>query len=363
MPNKTKFYSVSEIQGKGLGCVAITEIKKGTLILRESAGFHHFGDSYEYIDKAYLDGLFQGYLTMSNEEKEKYLSLANCFSDPMTPSTSSAGKMEDVLKYLKDGHINLGSEEAQLVFQIYHTNCFHNGIFLEMSRFNHSCTSNAEYLWNEDTGTRDVRAIRKIKKGGEITINYNIVDAEERGMTRDERRAYLKEIYHFHCNCIGCDLSEDELKIQNEKCGEYRKIVSHMKEQDRVNELIVMRTSDTSSEVDDLKALYKLAKELKIVRHRIILRDIAEEGFDAACQGYLTMIEILKSANSTVHKEKRDNFWQNLTCFANAGYDISKVVNGPEHSDTLDWQKMKQDPIAFFNTGNFICWQTWGGWN
>ena len=148
MPNKTKFYSVSEIQGKGLGCVAITEIKKGTLILRESAGFHHFGDSYEYIDKAYLDGLFQGYLTMSTEEKEKYLSLANCFSDPMTPSTSSAGKMEDVLKYLKDGHINLGSEEAQLVFQIYHTNCFHNGIFLEMSRFNHSCTSNAEYLWN-----------------------------------------------------------------------------------------------------------------------------------------------------------------------------------------------------------------------
>ena len=349
--DKQKLYSVSEIQGKGLGCVATTEIKRSTLILRENASFHHFGES-EFLDKTYLDELFQGYLTISTEDKETYLSLANCFFN-QKPSASSARKMATVLKYIEDNPINLGSEEAQLVYQIYHTNSFHNGIFLDMSRFNHSCIPNAEFFWNEDTKTRDLRAIRKIMKGREITINYNNPDTKEANMTRDERRAYLWEYYHFHCNCIGCDLSEDKLKIQNRQCGEYRMIVAHMKEQKRVNEL--KRSSDTSSKVDDLKSLYKLAKNLKIMRHRNILRLITEEGFDAACQGYLTMLEILKLRNSSTPPhilgqvmDKKDNFWKNIACFASAGYDISKIVNGPEHSDTRAWQKRKQDPIDFY---------------
>ena len=158
-------------------------------------------------------------------------------------------------------------------------------------------------------------------------------------MTRDERRHCLRETYHFHCNCIGCNLTEEELKIQNEKCAECKKIWAQRKELKRMNKL--MRSSDTSNEIDDLKAIYKLAKDLKIIGRRTILIHILEEGFDAACQGYLTMI---------LNGHKRDNFMKNIEGFASAGYEISKVVHGPEHSDTLAWQKRKQEPIAFFQS-------------
>ena len=45
-------------------------------------------------------------------------------------------------------------------------------IILYNFRFNHSCTSNAEGNWNEDESTREIRAVKKIKKGEEITICY-----------------------------------------------------------------------------------------------------------------------------------------------------------------------------------------------
>ena len=344
--DEPKLYSISEIQGKGLGCVATTVIKKRTLILGESASFHHSGES-EYLDKAYLDEIFQGFLTMSAEDKEKYLSLSNCFSNQNTSPSSSTCKMASILKYLESNPIGLPRKQAELVYQIYHTNSFHNGIFLEMSRFNHSCIPNAECFWNKDTKTLEMRAVKKIGKDGEITISYLNLNPRGGKHDREERRAFLMDLYHFHCNCIGCDISEDELKIQDEKCAEYSTIWAHMKEQKRVSEL--MRSSDTSSEIDDLKALYKVAKGLKILGHRYILTFITGEGFDAACRGYLTMVEMLKSTNSTVHKKgKKDNFWRNIACFANAGYDLSKNVNGTEHPDTLGWQERKQDPIAFF---------------
>ena len=71
-------YSVTEIPGKGLGCVATTDIKRGTLILSEKVSLYHEGSN---INAAYLDGLYRGYSTMSSEDKTKYLSLANCFSE------------------------------------------------------------------------------------------------------------------------------------------------------------------------------------------------------------------------------------------------------------------------------------------
>ena len=39
-------------------------------------------------------------------------------------------------------------------------------------RLNHSCASNAEANWNKEESAREIRAVRKIKKGEEITINY-----------------------------------------------------------------------------------------------------------------------------------------------------------------------------------------------
>ena len=45
--------------------------------------------------------------------------------------------------------------------------------------------------------------------------------------------------------------------------------------------------SNTSDEVNCLKELYKIVKDLKIFRRAETLKKIVEQGFDAACQGYL----------------------------------------------------------------------------
>ena len=35
------------------------------------------------------------------------------------------------------------------IYGIYRTNCFENGVAIHFARFNHSCCSNAEAMWNE----------------------------------------------------------------------------------------------------------------------------------------------------------------------------------------------------------------------
>ncbi len=47
-----------------------------------------------------------------------------------------------------------------------------NGIFLELSRFNHSCMPNAEFHWNSVLKKQEVRAIKDIRQDEEVTLCY-----------------------------------------------------------------------------------------------------------------------------------------------------------------------------------------------
>ena len=100
--------------------------------------------------------------------------------------------------------------KALKVWSIYKTNGFPNGVFLKMSRFNHSCRPNAEWLWNKETKTQDVRVLRKIKEGEEITLGYTSQWA------REERRAELENYFNFNCRCEACDISEEEILEEKE---------------------------------------------------------------------------------------------------------------------------------------------------
>lgn len=45
-------------------------------------------------------------------------------------------------------------------------------ISLPVSRLNHDCRPNAAYHFNTDTGKMEVRAVRDITAGEEITVSY-----------------------------------------------------------------------------------------------------------------------------------------------------------------------------------------------
>ena len=144
---ETKLFLVTEIEGKGLGCVAQKHIKRGTLILREQPCLLL---QPGLKNTKYFDDAFHGYEQMDNDQKDMFFDLANCYN----------GQIEVLTSYLKENPKLYAEDIAQKVIQITDTNGCHNGVFLEVSRFNHSCVSNAEQFWNEDVNARDVRAIR-----------------------------------------------------------------------------------------------------------------------------------------------------------------------------------------------------------
>ena len=158
---ESKLYIVTEVEEKDLGCVALKEIKRGTLILREKPCFL-LGElpDLEDLNKDYFDDIFHGYEKMDSHQKDQFFELANAYEHIERTNNYHNDNTKISLNYLKEHPKPYPDRFALKVIQITETNRFHNGVFLEMSRFNHSCVSNAEYFWNEDRNTRDVRAIK-----------------------------------------------------------------------------------------------------------------------------------------------------------------------------------------------------------
>jgi hypothetical protein len=171
---------------------------------------------------------------------------------------------------------------------------------------------------------------------------------------RDQRRRSLFESHNFACVCSACDLSDEQLQAQNRLSDEFIRLINKKEELKSMN--AAMNNYDTSDKVKCIKDLYKTAKDLKIFRRKAILHKIVEEGYDAACQGYLTMCEIEKKVNSVdppaIVKAEKTVFWKDVCNFAKVGFEISATVHGSEHSEAIQWRKRKEDPVQYFKDDN-----------
>ncbi|KAE8896536.1 hypothetical protein PF005_g15703 [Phytophthora fragariae] len=78
------------------------------------------------------------------------------------------------------------------------------GLFPICGLINHSCQPNCTWS-NAGDGIMEVRALRYIKEGDEITLSYIDIDKE-----RAERRKELRETKHFDCQCERCAESLSE---------------------------------------------------------------------------------------------------------------------------------------------------------
>ena len=52
------------------------------------------------------------------------------------------------------------------------TNSYDDGVGIQASRFNHSCSPNAEFEWDESISASGIRTVSKIYYNQEITVNY-----------------------------------------------------------------------------------------------------------------------------------------------------------------------------------------------
>ena len=157
-------YSVRNVEGKGLGCIANCKIKRGTLIEREEPALKvseleknsTFSENLKHSSV-----VIDGFNKMENNYKEDYLKLSNKFMmlDPKLPDynerlESLPTLRESIRRYILTLDLReIDVETAAQVYEIYKTNAFLSGVYLKISRFNHSCVANAENIWNNKKNT------------------------------------------------------------------------------------------------------------------------------------------------------------------------------------------------------------------
>ena len=160
-------YKVVPIEGKNLGCVALKEIKSGTLILQEKSQCVVKPGKFDTdtLGPTRLKNLLDSFNQMCKSDQEEYLKLYNRFSIDNSSPTENQSKNQQKeeqthrRKWLQSC-TDFNNEDIETFLKIdgiYVTNGFENGVGIKAARFNHSCRSNAE------SGFSDKREIREIR--------------------------------------------------------------------------------------------------------------------------------------------------------------------------------------------------------
>ncbi|XP_023321787.1 uncharacterized protein LOC111696421 isoform X2 [Eurytemora carolleeae] len=195
-----EIFEIINIPGKGTGMIARRRIFPGKIILAEEPLlvvtdeiFASTEDTEEYI--------YNTLNKLGAAKTQLFLELSDCRT-PEDPSYVGIFYTND-MNYEGDA-----------------------GLFPRMSRANHSCKANAEFISRRDLGVQRLVANYPIEQGEEITINYMPI-SEEGSELRDSRRAYLREWYGFQCACSECTLEDD---IKGSEFDENEKIREEIKE-------------------------------------------------------------------------------------------------------------------------------------
>ena len=318
-----ELYSVEEVAGKGEGCLARRTIACGSLVLRERPCC--MSDPGRNNNRRKIET----FLELGKEGQENYLKLANKFdtgdwSNQMTTYLKAfTSEWEDM------AFRNITKKTAVRVWQIWETNSFHNGVCLQMSRFNHSCQPSAEYFWNEDTETRDLRAVRVIEEGEEITIDYRGWEVE----TTEERRKVLKEAFNFDCGCIACDISEENMQREMDKCEMFKAKKLQIQELKKLGQ----SEAKVKKEAKLRKDLYNLSKDIATFGQIKLLENIIEECFDVSCQGYASECMSLSAT-----EDDKDDWMKDVVFFASIGLVLASTIYGEDYYIVKEWQKRKE---------------------
>jgi len=212
-------YCVVPVPGKDLGCVAVTTVEVGRVLLEERP-LICVDVSVREQDTREVKLTYPAQEWDIQVERREFIKLGDCFLS-LTPHDRArycelkAGKVPSIssidLAYrdLESAHGSLGAvsrEYFSKIISIFQTNAFNNGLWLDLARVNHSCDPNAEVVWDEYCGTRRLVVVREITQGEEITHSYL-----HTVMDRNNRRNTLQCRWNFQCRCSLCNLTDSAL--------------------------------------------------------------------------------------------------------------------------------------------------------
>ena len=287
--------------------------------------FYYFAaNSVDFVISTDLKSLILSYEAMSIEDQEEFTKLHNRFE-----------KLEDLELTAKQKEFATKSNQDILkIYGIYRTNSFENGVAINFARFNHSCCSNAEAIWNEEENASEIRAVSKIKRGEEITLTYNWKQlAMKEVKTRQDNLWYN---WGFKCCCEVCqaELEQTDVKIYKMFAKLQEEIKTCLKKQHLITDK-EERLENIKKEVFCHKQLYKLAKDKKCSR-MFIVNEILDDAFNAAAQGYIT-------AQMSYKVDYLQTFKKDCQLLAVAGEQLSKILGSTSSSTYLEWDRRKNE--------------------
>ena len=177
----SSLFKLTEIEGKGVGYVAISDIKKGSLILIENPQICVETKETEGC-LGWIKSLLKLFDGMTKADQLEYMTLHNSFNNFQNFQNSENiqnckeildRKIKEIEKF-EIGKIDQDPEKAEEILKIcgiYFCNSFEDGVSIKMSRFNHSCQPNAHFI--NVNGQFQLTAIGNIKAGKEINITYS----------------------------------------------------------------------------------------------------------------------------------------------------------------------------------------------
>lgn len=182
-------FIVVQIPCKGFGMIATRKLYPGDLILAEKPVFIVPDAIFEDVEKC-EEFLGKETNKLSCDDRELFLSLSD--------------------KRVTDPN----SHDPNPYCGIFYTNAmtYNDDAALcpLMSRANHSCRPNAEFISRPDLGVQHLVTNYVINEGEEITISYMSM-AEEGSETKETRQDYLRRWYGFQCTCRACTIQDKEL--------------------------------------------------------------------------------------------------------------------------------------------------------
>lgn len=212
------YYEIRTVPGKGYGCFALTDIRRGTRILSDDPLI--FLPMAEYLE----EDIKEAFAKLSPADQALYFTLHSAHGQdpnnwPKQGAHSSVEKFERTR--IEEQHNARIAKEPSLV-SIFQTNCMEMEggatIFPHAARFNHCCNPNATFVWNHAIKKETIHAIKDIKKDEQITLSYC-------DMTHDKatRRWELKH-YGFLCDCEACtgDLDDPDSFAAQSATRRYR---------------------------------------------------------------------------------------------------------------------------------------------
>ncbi len=198
---ETSCLRIKNIREKGKGCVAARAVPRGEPVARERALLvmpRTCLSPRQFVNAATN--------TMTPNQRAAFFGLHNCNeADP-----------NDALSIISTNSFFIPGVPGHDVL--------YSAVFENFSRLNHrcrifasfrsacpgnnkrgapSCCPNAMFRWNRGTFSGEIRALRPISAGEEVTISY-FQGIMEPGAVTHKRQKFLLECYNFKCACPVC---------------------------------------------------------------------------------------------------------------------------------------------------------------